>query len=298
MEVQLRDFYATQLFVGKRQIPAYYTEKEVIEFRAGGVPIGDPVLSETGYPVEVINWKTVSFLQVKTRNPLGTEGPGDREHRPYQHAAKRIYLTVPDLPISVVVGIFLNPKNYDPKMRKAEYVFSPEENYLRSEIRSKFAITFAEHRLIRREEWAIRYNTFDGGQALRRAVVFEDEEGVAEICKLDCPFDYSLIDAQDTNPAKCYTALHLALRNGKFEVASVLLAEGGARVDIKDASGITAASLIRDLSSEERAVVLRGTTSDTSIFSRGCSFFGRVVVVSTGLAVAVAAAAYYVKSSR
>ena len=89
-------------------------------------------------------------------------------------------------------------------------------------------------------------------QALRRAVMFGTPEdvGILLLTGID-------INAQDDNPAKKHTALHLALINQRFDHAKYLIGLG-ARIDIPNADGVIAKDLIRRLGSGSAQDELRG----------------------------------------
>ena len=75
-------------------------------------------------------------------------------------------------------------------------------------------------------------------QALRRAAMTGYGEDMGILLSLGAN-----VNAQDDNPQKRYTALHLAIRENKIQNA-VYLVSSGARIDIPDALGITATQLI------------------------------------------------------
>lgn len=119
--------------------------------------------------------------------------------------------------------------NFDLKCRIVNFVKSTIEAYE------------AQKKRIILEKFNIKLTTDKKAinQALRRAIVFEDTyDDFFVLLSLGAD-----VNAQDDNPTKRFTPLHLAIRENKTSFAMTLL-QAGARIDVADAAGITVSQLI------------------------------------------------------
>lgn len=78
-------------------------------------------------------------------------------------------------------------------------------------------------------------------QALRRAAMAGTKEDISKLMFLSTPIN---INAQDDNPIKRNTALHIALIHKHFDNANFLISLG-AKMDIANADGVTANDLVQ-----------------------------------------------------